>query len=171
MRPLNGLDEDRARAELTRCCGATRWVAAMLAARPFTSRPHLLGHAEHVWWHLGDGDWLEAFGHHPRIGADVEALRARFPETAEMSEAEQAGVRDADSATLTALAEGNQAYSSRFGFDFIICATGASAEQMLARLRERLENRPDDELRIAAAEQAKITRLRLESLDLLGEPQ
>jgi 2-oxo-4-hydroxy-4-carboxy-5-ureidoimidazoline decarboxylase len=137
----------------------------MLAARPFSSRDHLLGAAEQVWWHLGDGDWKEAFTHHPRIGADITALRAKFAATATWSAGEQSGVAGADEETLAALAEGNRVYEARFGHIFIVCATGLSAGAMLARLRERVDNEPAAELRIAAGEQAKITALRMARLE------
>jgi 2-oxo-4-hydroxy-4-carboxy-5-ureidoimidazoline decarboxylase len=133
-------------------------------ARPFVSHTHLIGVAEDIWWHLGDGDWLEAFTHHPQIGADIEELRARFAATATWSEGEQAGMSDADDEALTALAEGNRAYLERYGHIFIVCASGKSAVQMDALLRSRMNNESAYELRIAAGEQMKITRLRLEKL-------
>jgi len=162
---LNAASPQTAGAALTRCCGAARWVRAMVAARPFTSRAHLMGEAERVWWRLADADWREAFTHHPRIGADVESLRARFGATASISAAEQAGVAEASEAVLRDLAAGNQAYEEHFGHIFIVCASGLTASQMLGRLRARMPNPPADELRIAAGEQAKITRLRLQNLE------
>jgi 2-oxo-4-hydroxy-4-carboxy-5-ureidoimidazoline decarboxylase len=109
-------------------------------------------------------DILEAFSHHPEIGGDLDALRARFPTTAAWSTSEQSAVTDADRETLEALRDGNAAYRERFGHLFIVCATGKSAQEMLALLRARLANDPEAELRVAAAEQARITRLRLEKL-------
>jgi 2-oxo-4-hydroxy-4-carboxy-5-ureidoimidazoline decarboxylase len=123
-----------------------------------------VGHAEHLWWHLGDGDWLAAFDHHPRIGADVDALRAKFA-TAATAEREQAGVSGASEETLRALAQGNREYEARYGFIFLVCATGKSAVEMLAILRSRMDHETEAELRIAAGEQAKITRLRLAGLE------
>lgn len=161
---LNGLSEADAVDTFARCCGSSRWARAMAAARPFTSRTHLFGVAEHVWWRLGDGDWREAFTHHPQIGADIDKLREKFASTASWSAGEQAGVASADESVLTELADGNAAYLDRFGHIFIVCATGLTAEQMLARLNDRIDNAPADELRIAAGEQAKITRIRLEKL-------
>lgn len=161
---LNALPADQAAAALSRCCGATRWVAAMVGARPFGSRTHLHGVAAQAWWALGEGDWREAFTHHPRIGADVAALRARFAPTADWSQGEQQGVSAADEQTLAALAQGNHDYEARFGHIFIVCATGLDAGQMLTRLNERLDNAPAAELRIAAGEQARITALRLDKL-------
>ena len=108
-------------------------------------------------------DWLEAFAAHPRIG-DLDALRKKFASTANWCAGEQAGVAAADEAVLTALADGNRAYEARFGYIFIVCATGKSAAEMLAILTARLANDPEVELKVATAEQAKITRLRLEKL-------
>jgi 2-oxo-4-hydroxy-4-carboxy-5-ureidoimidazoline decarboxylase len=109
-------------------------------------------------------DMLEAFSLHPEIGADLAALRQRFASTAAWASAEQAGVAGTDDATLEALRDGNVRYRERFGYVFLVCATGRTAAEMLALLRARLANDPDTEQRIAAAEQAKITRLRLERL-------
>jgi len=161
---LNAMSEAERRQAFFRCCGSTRWADRMAAHGAFGSDVELHGVADHVWWELADGDWLEAFTHHPRIGADVEALRAKFAATAAWSEGEQAGVAGADDAVLEALAEGNRTYDERFGFLFIVCASGKSAAEMLGLLRERLDNEPAAELRIAAGEQAKITHLRMEKL-------
>ena len=149
---------------LSRCCGSTRWVSGLRARRPFLSRAALFGTAEEVWWHLSDRDWQEAFSHHPRIGADPEKLRARFARTAEWAQGEQQGVMEASDETLQALGEANRSYEARFGYVFIVCATGKTAAEMLGLLEERLQNLPENEIRIAAGEQAKITRIRLEKL-------
>jgi 2-oxo-4-hydroxy-4-carboxy-5-ureidoimidazoline decarboxylase len=148
-------------------------VQALLAARPYASSPELFALAEHVWQSLGADDYLEAFSHHPQIGEDLSALRQRFAGTATLSAREQAGVAEADEAVLLALREGNRAYRERFGFIFIVCASGKSAREMLTLLEARIENDREAELRIAAAEQAKITRIRLEGLaafESLGVP-
>jgi 2-oxo-4-hydroxy-4-carboxy-5-ureidoimidazoline decarboxylase len=158
------MSEPEARDALERCCGANRWVAGMLAARPFDDDGALFEAADSVWATLDRDDYLEAFSHHPRIGASLAELRARFPSTSSWSSQEQAGVGAAEERTLEALRAANAAYLERFGYIFIVCASGKSADEMLALLLERLNNAPDDELRVAAAEQAKITRLRLEKL-------
>ena len=132
----------------------------MLARRPFETVDALLAAAREEWFALTPADWREAFAHHPRIG-DVESLRRRFAATRDLSEREQAGVGGAPDEVLRALAEGNAAYESRFGYTFIVCATGRSAAEMLAILRDRLGHDPDDEIRVAAEEQARITELRL----------
>ena len=163
LRRLNERAATEAREELLRCCGSSRWAEAMTARRPFPDEAALHAAAEDVWWILGEADWREAFAHHPKIG-DQDALRARFASTRTWAAGEQSGVASASEDVLTALAEGNQAYEDRFGYIFIVCATGKTAPEMLAWLRERLPHSPPDEIRIAAGEQAKITRLRLEKL-------
>jgi 2-oxo-4-hydroxy-4-carboxy-5-ureidoimidazoline decarboxylase len=160
---LNSLAAGDAREELRRCCGARRWVDAMLRRRPFADEESLLDAARECWRPLGPADWREAFAHHPRIGGK-DALRARFAGTRAWSQGEQSGVETAPEGVLDALAEGNDAYEARFGRIFIVCATGKSASEMLALLRDRLANDPDTESRIAAGEQEKITRIRLEKL-------
>ncbi|HEX2569096.1 MAG TPA: 2-oxo-4-hydroxy-4-carboxy-5-ureidoimidazoline decarboxylase [Polyangia bacterium] len=163
LEALNRLPDEAARTELERCCGARRWIAGMLAQRPFPDRATLLEAARDVWRGLGPEDWREAFTHHPRIG-DIEGLRKRFATTAAWASAEQAGASSASEEVLRSLAEGNRRYEERFGHIFIVCATGKSAAEMNALLYERLGNDPETELRIAAGEQAKITQLRLEKL-------
>jgi 2-oxo-4-hydroxy-4-carboxy-5-ureidoimidazoline decarboxylase len=160
---LNERPAVEARAELLRCCGSSRWAQAMTARRPFGDPRALFAAAEEVWWGLEPSDWREAFAAHPRIG-DREALRARFAGAGPWAAAEQAGVESASGAMLQELAEANRAYEERFGYIFIVCATGKTAPEMLARLRERLPHDPQGEIRIAAGEQAKITRIRLEKL-------
>jgi len=163
LRRLHDLSPEAARAELLRCCGSSRWAAALSAARPFRDEAALRQAAESLWWSLEREDWREAFAHHPKIG-DREALRARFASTAAWAADEQRGAAAAAESVLDDLAEGNRAYEERFGYIFIVCATGKTAPEMLALLRERLGNDPEAEIRVAAAEQAKITRLRLDKL-------
>lgn len=134
----------------------------MMARRPFGTDKKLLFAARVEWFGLTEADWLEAFSHHPRIG-DRDALAARFPATHDLSSKEQAGAGAAPADIIDALAQANQQYVDRFGFIFILCATGKSAEEMLRLLRERLPNDRTAELRVAAEEQAKITALRLGS--------
>jgi 2-oxo-4-hydroxy-4-carboxy-5-ureidoimidazoline decarboxylase len=163
-RALDAMEEAEARAALTRCCGAHRWVEGMLARRPFGSDEPLRRAADEVWASMEREDVLEAFSHHPRIGANMDELRMRFAATSAWSAGEQAAVSHADEATLASLRDGNLEYEARFGHIFIVCATGKSAAEMLALLRERMPNERDEELRIAAGEQAKITKVRLAKL-------
>jgi len=160
---LNTLSSAEAALALRRCCGAARWVERMLALRPYASAEDLLEKAEQAAARLKREDWLEAFTHHPRIG-DMDRLRERFGSTAAWSSGEQSGVNAAAEQTLLALKEGNDAYFEKFGYIFIVCATGKTAGEMLTLLQARLPNSPDAELPLAAAEQRKITRIRLEKL-------
>jgi len=160
---LDALAEPEAIAAFLRCCGSRRWAQAMERGRPYAEAPSLLATAERVFASLTREDWLEAFSHHPRIG-DRGSLAARFPATAGWSASEQGGVAGAGEDLLDALLRGNREYEARFGHIFIVCATGKTAAQMLALLRERLPNAPAAELEIAAAEQRKITAIRLAKL-------
>ncbi len=135
----------------------------MASERPFASLKKLLDSADQIWWSLEPRDWLEAFHSHPKIG-EKKAAAATTVEAQRWSEDEQSGIRNSAQQTMAALAELNRAYEERFGFIFIVCASGKSSEEMLAILRARLENPAGMELRIAAAEQAKITQLRLRKL-------
>ena len=157
---LDGATDADARALLTLCCGSTRWVTRMLTRRPFGSEAALLTAARQEWFALTPDDWREAFAHHPKIG-ERASPGERLRRTAHLSTAEQRAVGAASDATLAALAAGNRAYEDKFGYIFIVCATGKSADEMLTLLRSRLHNDADTELRIAAEEQARITELRL----------
>ena len=159
---IDAADDADARATLAACCGSSRWVQRMSARRPFGSRDALLKAAREEWSALSPDDWLEAFAHHPRIG-DRASLAARFPATHHLSAREQSRVGEATEHVLDVLADANQAYFDRFGFIFIVCATGKTANEMLELLQERLPNDRDTELRVAAEEQAKITELRLDA--------
>ena len=157
---ISGGPDSDARELLRVCCGAPAWIERMLAARPFTSREEALNAARAIWFALSPDEWREAFAHHPRIG-DVDSLQRKFAASAPLSEREQSAVSVAQSEVLQSLLEGNRAYEARFGHIFIVCATGKSADEMLALLKARLSNEPGEELRIAAEEHAKICELRL----------
>ncbi|HVT05923.1 MAG TPA: 2-oxo-4-hydroxy-4-carboxy-5-ureidoimidazoline decarboxylase [Polyangia bacterium] len=152
---LAAMTAGEARAALARCCGSARWVDAMLARRPWPSAAALAADAAASWWGLKREDWLEAFAHHPRIGAGG---------TDAWSRQEQAAAAGADAATQRALRAANDRYLERFGYIFIVCATGKSAAEVLRLIEARLGNDPDRELAIAAGEQARIIHLRLEKL-------
>ncbi len=160
---LNVMATAEASLEFTRCCGSSRWVQEMINLRPFRSKDELFLHAGRTWRSLTNVDWKEAFTHHPKIG-DIESLTRKFAGTAAWASGEQSGAMGAPEETLIHLAERNRSYEEKFGYIFIVCATGKSAEEMLAILRSRLPNSPDVEMGIAAEEQAKITRIRLEKL-------
>jgi len=163
LETFNALPEDAAREALLRCCVSTRWVEGVLANRPFANGDDLRRSATQVWNRLGEDDWLEAFDGHPKIG-DVNSLKARYATSSHLAASEQSGVASASEAVIERLAKGNARYEQRFGFIFIVCATGKSAEEMSELLEARLGNDRDEELRIAAREQLKILMIRLEEL-------
>lgn len=160
---LNSVSADAAERELLKCCGSNSWARRMVSERPFMSLNQMLERAEQIWWSLDPPDWLEAFHSHPKIG-EKKAAAPNSDQSKRWSETEQAAVNSANTDTLQTLAILNREYEEKFGFIFIVCATGKSPEQMLSILKERLANKADDELRNAAAEQAKITQLRLKNL-------
>jgi OHCU decarboxylase len=157
---FNALPPVVAAAELFACCGSPRWAAAVAALAPFRDLDHLREAADEAWWALDEADWLEAFAAHPRIGERATGGGAHAGWSAE----EQSAAQRAEQAVRDEIARGNAEYEERFGHVFLICASGRSGEEILAELRRRLRNDPETELRIAAEEQVKITRLRLERL-------
>lgn len=167
LEELNELREDELRQQLFACCGSKRWVERVAFRRPYVDAQALHEAAESAANALNRADWLEAFAHHPRIG-DVESLRGRFGErSGGWSEGEQAGLSGAADALIEELAAANARYEERFGYVFIVCATGKQTDEMLALLNRRLDNDAGSELDIAAGEQRKITRIRIDKL--LGE--
>lgn len=153
---FNALPRAECEAALLRCCGAPRWAAAMERMRPFHTEPALLDAATDVWRALPSADWLRAFAAHPKIGERGPVSR--------WSSQEQGGVAGADEEVLEELAAVNPEYEARFGYVFLICATGRSAVEILAELKRRIENPPAAELLEAAAEQERITAIRLGKL-------
>ena len=160
---LNELPRPEAEAEFLKCCGSTKWARAMTDARPFVSEEELFAKADDISSSLKDEDWLEAFRAHPKIG-EKKAAAAQSQQEQKWSAQEQSGVTEASAGTISQLAERNREYEDRFGFIFIVCASGKSPDEMLAILNSRIDNDPRTELRIAGEEQRKITRLRLEKL-------
>ena len=154
---LNELDASSAGVIFATCCGAANWVGGMVAQRPYDSVDNLLASAEKIWLGLAQSDWLEAFGAHPEIGTKGSPADKFGP-------SEQSGALGAPEQLLAKLARGNRAYRERFGYIFIVFATGKSGTEMWALLEDRLRNEPDIELRIAASEQNKITLLRLSQM-------
>ena len=161
---LKALPPDEAQREFLKCCGSVRWAQAMVQLRQYaTTVGGLILFGNEMWSMLEREDWLEAFRSHPKIGERKAAAEVSNQST-QWSGHEQAGVQTAEQETLDQLARLNREYEEKFGFIFIVCATGKSTDEMLAILRDRLQNELDAELPIAAAEQAKITELRLKKL-------
>lgn len=163
LQRLNRLPAEAARQELLTCCGSRAWAKLLAIRRPFPDEEALLAAADEVWWSLSPDDWLEAFRAHPRIG-ERQAEAGQTEREQAWSAREQAGVAAAAEETRAALARGNREYEERFGHIYIVCAAGRSAAELLDTLRSRLTNEPAAELRVAAEEQRKITRLRLSKL-------
>lgn len=160
---LNMLPADQAEAEFLKCCGSAKWARAMTKARPFNDAEVMFDEAEARFADLTDEDWLEAFRAHPKIG-EKKAATTQSETAQHWSAEEQSSTAKAAASVMDALAEANREYERRFGFIFIVCATGKTADEMLALLRDRLANPPPVELSVAAGEQKKITKLRLQKL-------
>jgi OHCU decarboxylase len=160
---LNALPAPEAEARFEECCASSAWARRMTAARPFTSFRQVSEEADRIWRSLSKEDWLEAFVAHPKIGSSPPNSEGsgRFHA---WSREEQGGTRGASPETLANLADANRDYEERFGHIFIVCASGRNAAEMLALAQARLGNDRATELAIAAEEQRKITRLRLEKL-------
>lgn len=160
LEQLNTASSVDARDWFTHTCAATSWVNAMVDGRPYASVDALTTAASEHWQTMSDSDLLEAFSAHPMIG-DLSTLRAKYAATQNLASAEQSGTAVASEDTLIALRDANKAYLEKHGFIFIICATGLSAQTMLDALNARIDNSTLQEMRNAAAEQIKITLLRI----------
>lgn len=163
LHELNIISQPQLKEELMKCCGSTTWIKMMMAYFPADDLVELLEDAEEMWFECSEEDWKEAFTHHPKIG-DVESLTTKFANTVAWASGEQSNVNIAAKETIEALALSNRLYEEKFGYIFIVCATGKSAEEMLALLQARLLNKPEVEIKIAAEEQNKITQLRIQKL-------
>ena len=163
LHELNILPKNLLKQELIKCCGSNTWVEKMLPFFPADDMAELLYDAEEQWYECNEADWLESFTHHPKIG-DMDSLKKKFATTAGWASGEQGVVSEASQQTLEALAKGNADYEKKFGFIFIVCATGRSANEMLTLLNERMPNDKEHEIVIAMEEQNKITQLRLQKL-------
>jgi allantoicase len=160
---FNQIPRPQARRALLDCCGSKKWAAEMLRQMPFASAEQLLDAAGKTWAKLGPKDWLAAFRHHPPISGKA-AKAKQSSKSRNWSEGEQAAAQTGSAETLSALAAANRAYEAAFGNVFLICAAGKTSEEILQDLQQRLSNDAETELCVAAEEQRKITRLRLEKL-------
>ncbi len=155
---FNQLSERQRMHLLFEVCSSTIWARRVLAGGPFRDPDALFDRADRVLAELPDAELEAALDGHPRIGASVSP--AHRPNSAR----EQARVADADAAVKAELVEKNRKYEDTFGYVYLVCATGRTAEELLAILTERLDNDPDTERRVMRSELAKINRLRLERL-------
>ena len=155
---FNNLDKETAAEKLFSCCGSSKWVSLMMKDFPFESGKVMKEKAIAAWYNeCGKEDWLESFTHHPKIG-DKKRLSEKF------AGKEQESVASASDEIIEALAKANKEYEKKFGFIFIVCATGKSAIEMLQLLNDRLKNDKEIELKIAMTEQHKITLLRIKKI-------
>jgi len=161
LEKINMLSYEEAYKAFSDCCGSKNWVNKMISSRPFKSKNEAIEISDLIWNSISKNDWLEAFEHHPKIG-DINSMKEKYSSTRKLAESEQAGVKDSSIDTLSELAEYNADYLKKFGYIFIVCATGKSADEMLLIIKERINNDPETEIKIAMKEQSKITKLRLE---------
>lgn len=157
------LDNQKKKALLFNCCGSAAWVKSMIEILPVEDLVDLLEYAEEKWYDCNAADWLEAFANHPKIG-DMYSIQKMFPEITNNASNERAGLKNPSPQILEQLTRANEEYEENFGYVFIVSDTEKSAEEMLTILQQRLYNSPHDELMIAAAEQEKIIKLRLQKL-------
>ena len=162
LRWLNSLPDYAARSILLNCCGSLQWATSITQQRPFADTKQLLDQHAASCESLTPEDWKEAFAAHPKIGEEKDTISSG--QAQRWSQQEQSGAAAASLQVRSALQRRNQEYHERFGYIFIVCASGKSAEEMLTMLTERLRNEPGRELQIAAEEQKKITQLRLQKL-------
>jgi 2-oxo-4-hydroxy-4-carboxy-5-ureidoimidazoline decarboxylase len=160
---LNELKSEAAHFAFMQCCTANAWVERMVEGMPFSSVENLVTQADINWQGLTEADYLQAFEGHPKIG-DVSSLREKYRSTEKIAAGEQSGVNTATETTLNALKKLNDDYQEKYGFIFIVCATGKTASQMLEILSQRIVNERSDEIINAAEEQRKILQIRIEKM-------
>ena len=158
---LNSASKDAAASYLRKCCSSEEWITRMLGQRPFCDSDAVHAAADSAWIDLREQDYLEAFSGHPKIG-DIQSLQKKYPDSAHLARSEQSGVEFASPEILQKLSAANHAYEKKFGFIFIVCATGKSASEMLAILQDRLESERAAELKTACEQQREIFHLRLD---------
>ena len=152
LEEFNSMTPKEARNELFKCCGSNHWADNVIKHFPFQSIESLKQTSDKIWWECSKEDWLEAFSHHPKIGQ--KTLDKKFESTKSWAENEQSGTKNADEKILQNLIRVNNIYENKFGFIFIICATGKTAGVMMALLNERIDNDSEKEIKIAAQEQS-----------------
>ena len=156
LEKLNQLSPADLEAEFLKCCSSTKWAQAMVKRAPFAQVEELLEHADQCWAVCREEDWLEAIQSHPRIGTAKKV--------GAWSKQEQAGMATAEDETKRRMAQLNHEYFEKFGFTFLICATGKSADEMLQALEQRIQLSRTDELKNAAEQLGMINKIRLEKL-------
>jgi OHCU decarboxylase len=160
LQRLRAMPSTETETVLLTCCASKGWAGEVASRLPAcASLDELLSAAQDAWWKLSPDDWREALNAHPKIG---ERTANGSQEGREQSSMDSSGP-----AIREAIAAGNLAYERRFAMTYVVRAAGRSPAEMLLILRQRLDNDPQTELRVAAAEQAEITHLRL--VDMLNQ--
>ena len=163
LKELNELDQADAREVFFLCCTASNWINGMADARPFKDTDSVQAQAVKLWETMEKSDFMEAFDGHPKIG-DPDSLGAKYRNTHALASGEQSSVELASDEVIHSLEIANQQYEQKFGYIFIVCATGKTADQMLGLVNRRITNDPETELAIAAIEQQKITAIRISAI-------
>ncbi len=161
LQEINELSYLKAKELFSICCGSEEWIEKMINSRPFNSKDEALKIAETHWYLLDKVCWLDAFSHHPKIG-DINSLGKKYSSSGNLAKSEQSRISGASMKVLENLSRYNEEYERKFGYIFIVCASGKSAEEMLSLIEKRINNTEDSEIKIAMEEQNKITKLRLE---------
>ncbi len=163
LNELNQSDKTVIYDLFSQCCTATRWIQGMVEATPYASLDRVKTTADRLWSSMETADYQEAFDGHPKIG-DPASLKKKYAATHDLAAHEQASVALACDKTLAELVYFNRRYEERFGYIFIVCATGKSAAEMLRLIKQRIDHPPEDEIVLAAEEQRKIMQLRIDRL-------
>ena len=163
IQQINKMSQAEAFNAFEKCCASTTWINRMIDSMPFSNENDIYAKGESNWEDISLTDWLEACDGHPKIG-DVTSLKEKYSSTKQWAGNEQQGMDSASDEIINRLAQGNQDYEDKFGYIFIVCATGKSATEMCEILEKRLPNDVETELEIAKGEQNKITKIRLEKL-------
>lgn len=170
---LDEFPHDAIETALHRCLAADKWIDDMMSRVPFGTSAALYQAAFDAFSKLNEADWLQAFAHHPKIGSNAPTqatpaqpatLSALALPTSPWSNQEQAGMKEASAQVRDRLRLLNEQYEQKFGFIYLVNATGKSADELLRRIEQRMPNAREQELPIAADELRQIMRIRLEKL-------
>lgn len=163
LEKINNADVEQIYQTFENCCCAPKWIEGMTNARPFAQPTDIFTASDECFLQLTEADYLIAFAGHPQIG-NLQTLQEKYANTSESASHEQSAMSNAQTSVLEKMHSLNIKYLEKFGFIFIVCASGKSAQQMLDLIKSRINNDQQTELAIASNEQAKITHIRLEKL-------
>lgn len=153
---LNHVEQRFLYSMLLSCCKSDSWVDLLASQRPYLDIDDFLKQSHDIWMSLPEHEWLSIVNKEPVIGDTSSQERKSHSWSGE-----HAGVSTSSSHTLAQLKLANDQYEKKFGFRYIVCATGKSGDELLKLLQLRLTNSTEQEIKTAAFELAQITRLRL----------